>query len=192
MASRLGRQAFSTTARAARSRTRSNVHVPRRFMSADAGAHHEFKPKPDLPWIVTFVIVVHCTVSYLTLHDELNLGRCHNFSSSCIYCRSRDLRLRTDLDALEQEEEKSGKEGKKESGKDEKKEDAAKDEKKGAKDEKKEDAKGGEEGKDATKQREKEESKGGKLESTPSKEFSDGKEQQEKKGDKKGEKEESK
>ncbi|KAJ7134890.1 hypothetical protein C8R44DRAFT_771740 [Mycena epipterygia] len=64
MASRLGRQAFST-ARAARS-VRSNVHPPRRLMSADAAAHHEpFKPKSDLPWIIGAVAVAGPCLAYL-------------------------------------------------------------------------------------------------------------------------------
>ncbi|KAJ6447521.1 hypothetical protein C8R47DRAFT_1225625 [Mycena vitilis] len=65
MASRLSRQAFSTTARATRS-VRSNVHAPRRFMSADAAAHHEpFKPKSDLPWIIGAVAIAGPTLAYL-------------------------------------------------------------------------------------------------------------------------------
>ncbi|KAJ7696299.1 hypothetical protein B0H17DRAFT_1054115, partial [Mycena rosella] len=62
MTSRVGRQAFSTTVRAARS-ARSNVHPPRRFMSADTAAHHDFKPKSDLPWIIGAVAVTVPAVS---------------------------------------------------------------------------------------------------------------------------------
>ncbi|KAJ6585271.1 hypothetical protein B0H19DRAFT_417377 [Mycena capillaripes] len=65
MASRLSRQAFSTTARAARS-VRSNVHAPRRLMSVDAAAHHEpFKPKSDMPWIVGAVVIAGPALAYL-------------------------------------------------------------------------------------------------------------------------------
>ncbi|KAJ7147183.1 hypothetical protein C8R43DRAFT_1012221 [Mycena crocata] len=65
MASRLSRQAFSTTARAARS-ARSNGRAPRRFMSADATAHHEpFKPKSDLPWIIGAVAIAGPSLAYL-------------------------------------------------------------------------------------------------------------------------------
>ncbi|KAJ7451597.1 hypothetical protein FB451DRAFT_1409688 [Mycena latifolia] len=65
MASRVGRQAFSTTVRATRT-ARSNVHLPRRFMSADAAAHHEpFKPKSDLPWIIGAVAIAGPALAYL-------------------------------------------------------------------------------------------------------------------------------
>ncbi|KAJ7079788.1 hypothetical protein B0H15DRAFT_858063 [Mycena belliarum] len=65
MASRVGRKAFSTTARVARS-ARSHVHPPRRFMSADAAAHHEpFKPKSDLPWLIGALAVTVPTLAYL-------------------------------------------------------------------------------------------------------------------------------
>ncbi|KAJ7184241.1 hypothetical protein C8R46DRAFT_1063388 [Mycena filopes] len=64
MASRLGRQTFSTATRTARSgRTRSNLHAPRRHMSADT--HHEFKPKPDLPWIIGASVITLPTLAYL-------------------------------------------------------------------------------------------------------------------------------
>ncbi|KAJ7812903.1 hypothetical protein B0H13DRAFT_2143582 [Mycena leptocephala] len=75
MASRLSRQAFSTTTRAARS-VRSNVHPARRLMSADAaaGAHHEFKPKSDVPWIVGAVVIAGPALAYL-LRDTVAIKK---------------------------------------------------------------------------------------------------------------------
>ncbi|KAJ7647157.1 hypothetical protein FB45DRAFT_892572 [Roridomyces roridus] len=63
MASRV-RQAFTTTARTVRSR--ANVHPPRRFMSTDAGAHHEpFKPSSDMPWIIGAAALTVPALGYL-------------------------------------------------------------------------------------------------------------------------------
>ncbi|KAJ7818466.1 hypothetical protein B0H14DRAFT_2838951 [Mycena olivaceomarginata] len=66
MASRLCRQAFSTSTRAARS-ARSNIRPARRFMSADAtaGHHAEFKPKSDMPWIAAAAVITIPSLAYL-------------------------------------------------------------------------------------------------------------------------------
>ncbi|KAJ7433029.1 hypothetical protein B0H11DRAFT_2123039 [Mycena galericulata] len=64
MASRVARQAFSTTARVTRS-VRSNARPSRRFMSADAAAHHDFKPKSDLPWIIGALAISGPALVYL-------------------------------------------------------------------------------------------------------------------------------
>ncbi|KAJ6461652.1 hypothetical protein DFH09DRAFT_1228922 [Mycena vulgaris] len=74
MASRVGRQAFSTTVRATRS-ARSSVHPPRRLMSADAAAHHEpFKPKSDMPWIIAAVAITAPSLAYL-LKDTVEIKK---------------------------------------------------------------------------------------------------------------------
>ncbi|KAJ6508425.1 hypothetical protein C8R45DRAFT_1089601 [Mycena sanguinolenta] len=75
MASRLTRQSFSTTVRAARS-VRSNVHPAKRFMSADvtAGHHHEFKPKSDMPWIIGAAVIAVPALAYL-LRDTMEIKR---------------------------------------------------------------------------------------------------------------------
>ncbi|KAJ7217201.1 hypothetical protein GGX14DRAFT_602560 [Mycena pura] len=73
MASRLSRQAFSTTARVGRS-VRSNVHPPRRLMSADAAGHHEFKPTSDMPWVIGAVIVSGPLLAYL-LRDTVAIKK---------------------------------------------------------------------------------------------------------------------
>ncbi|KAF7348349.1 Ubiquitin-conjugating enzyme [Mycena sanguinolenta] len=75
MASRLTRQSFSATVRAARS-VRSNVHPAKRFMSADAtaGHHHEFKPKSDMPWIIGAAVIAGPALAYL-LRDTMEIKR---------------------------------------------------------------------------------------------------------------------
>ncbi|KAF7295476.1 Ubiquitin-conjugating enzyme [Mycena indigotica] len=62
MAARLSRQFVSKTARISRS-LRSNGS--RRLMSADAGAHHEYKPGSDLPWILGAAVITVPTLGYI-------------------------------------------------------------------------------------------------------------------------------
>ncbi|KAK7039578.1 ubiquitin-conjugating enzyme [Favolaschia claudopus] len=75
MSSRLCRQSLSTTARAARS-VRSNVHPPRRLMSADAAAGHhaEYKPKSDMPWIIGAAAISGPLLAYL-LRDTFEIKK---------------------------------------------------------------------------------------------------------------------
>ncbi|KAJ7758136.1 hypothetical protein DFH07DRAFT_818869 [Mycena maculata] len=75
MASRVGRQVFSSTARAARS-VRSTARPSKRFMSADAAAHHDepFKPKSDLPWIIAAAAVTGPALAYL-LKDTFEIKK---------------------------------------------------------------------------------------------------------------------